>query len=313
MKVFNGIEAYPRDDGPVVATLGNYDGIHLGHRAILDGVRNSARRRGLPSLLITFEPHPLTVVAPDRRPQLLLTRGQKVDAVADAGIDRLLFLAFDEEVARLSGAAFFEEHLSGPIELAGVHVGTNFRFGQRRAGTLETLVDIGRKLGFDVEGIAPVEVDGQVVSSSAIRRLIDEGRVEDAGRLLGRPFALSAVVVRGEGRGRSLDFPTANLDVANECLPRRGVYVTEWVSDAVRRASVTNVGVRPTFDGERLVVETHVLDFDEDVYDRRVELAFLARLRDEHRFDGPAALADQIARDRAAAAAYFENVSLTGR
>jgi riboflavin kinase / FMN adenylyltransferase len=306
MIVWNGMDAYPHDAAPVVATIGNYDGVHLGHRAILESVASAAKLRGRESLLATFDPHPLSVVAPSRRPRLLQTRRQKLDTLAERGIDGVLILKFDTAFAAMTGEEFFRTFLKGRVTPAAIHVGATFRFGHDRAGDVDLLRRIGAEMGFEVVGIPQVEVSGEIVTSSAIRRLVEDGDVERAGRMLGRPFALTGEVVGGDGRGRTLDFPTANLDVENEMLPRRGVYVTEASVLSSRNAAVTNIGVRPTFGGETLLVETHLIDFDEDVLGERMEVRFLARLRDEKRFAGPDDLADQIARDRAAAVAFFQ-------
>jgi riboflavin kinase/FMN adenylyltransferase len=310
VNVWNGIEGYPEDRGAVVATIGNYDGVHRGHRVILDGIVAEARRGGLPSLLITFEPHPLAVVAPERRPALLQTRRQKLDCLEQAGLDDVLILTFDGALAELEGEAFFADLLCAHVELAAVQVGENFRFGHRRAGDLELLREIGSRQGFDVVGVPPVRQGDDTVSSSAIRAAVAAGDVERAARLLGRPFSLTGEVVRGDGRGADLDFPTANLEVENEVLPTGGVYVSETRVLAGRYPSMTNVGVRPTFGGREVRVETHLLDFSDDLYGERLELDLLARIRDEQRFDGPGELADQLARDRAAAEAYFHNLHL---
>jgi len=306
MIVWNGMERYPHDAAPAVATIGNYDGVHVGHRAILRSAVAGAKGRQLQSLLITFDPHPLSVVAPSRRPRLLQTRRQKLDTLAECGIDGVLVVHFDGTLAAMSGDAFFRTFLRSRVTPAAIHVGVNFRFGHDRAGDTDLLCRIGVEMGIDVVGIPQVEVGGETVSSSAIRRAVEDGDVERAARMLGRPFALTGEVVAGNGRGRTLDFPTANLDVENEMIPRRGVYVTETSVLSSRNISVTNVGVRPTFGGETLVVETHLIDFDEDLLGERMDVRFLARIRDERRFSDPGELADQIARDRAAAVAYFQ-------
>ncbi len=305
MKVWNGLDGAPHRAGPAAATIGNYDGVHLGHQAILRSAVEEARTRGLASVVITFEPHPLAVVAPHRKPPLIQTRRQKLDSFERAGMDAVLVLTFDEALASRDGEAFFDQVLGDRLPLASLHVGTNFRFGRDRQGDVELLQRIGQRRGFRVVSVAPVVVDGRTVSSTAIRRAVADGEVDLARRMLGRPFEVSGEVVRGDGRGRLLSFPTANLAVDNELLPRRGVYVTEAVLLARRYPSVTNVGIRPTFGGSDLVVETHILDFDEEIYGEAVALRFLARLRDEKRFSNPSELADQIARDRAAAVAYF--------
>jgi riboflavin kinase/FMN adenylyltransferase len=311
MKIWSGIENYPPGQPAVVASIGNYDGVHRGHRAILDSVVRAAREGGRASLLITFEPHPLGVVNPERRPRLLQTRRQKLDALEGTGLDGVLILDFDGETAALDGESFFTRVLEPSIDFAAIHVGENFRFGNGRTGDLELLKRVGDRSGFEVRGIAPVTIDGQTVSSTAIRRAVEAGRVEDARRVLGRPFAMVGEVVRGEGRGTIMDFPTANLDVGNEIVPSNGVYITEVSVLASRRPAVTNVGVRPTFGGKVVHVETHLLHFDGDLYAETMEVRFLVRLREEMQFPGPIELADQVARDRAAAEAFFQNVPLT--
>jgi riboflavin kinase / FMN adenylyltransferase len=311
VNVWNELDAFPTGREPLVATIGNFDGVHLGHRAILASVTAAAKARSARSLLITFDPHPLAVVAPSRRPRLLQTRRQKLETLEDARIDGVLILPFDRELASLDGESFFGEFLAQRLQFASVHVGRNFRFGRARGGDLRVLEAIGRDRGFSVVGVPPVEIAGETVSSSAIRAAIEEGDVERARAMLGRPFAVTGEVIRGDGRGRTLEFPTANLAVENETIPRRGVYVTETVAFASRFPSVTNVGVRPTFGGTTLSVETHLLDVDEDLYGERLEVRFLARLRDERTFRGAAELADQIARDRAAASSYFTGLTLT--
>ena len=310
MNVWNGIESYPENVGSVVCTIGNYDGVHLGHQSILRDVTNDARARGIRSLLINFQPHPVSVVAPERAPLLLQDRGQKLEHLEQTGLNDLLILTFDAALATLTGDQFFDCMLGDRVPLAAAHVGENFRFGNGRKGNLELLRTIGARRGFKVYGVAPVRIDDQVISSTAIRRALEGGDVALARRMLGRPYAIRGEVVQGEGRGRSLSCATANIDSDNEVLPRSGVYVTETVAMATRFPSVTNVGVRPTFDGDTLTVETHLLGFDEDLYHEKLQVGFLERLRDEMRFDNSEELADQLARDRAAALAFFQNLSL---
>ena len=308
MNVWNALESFPTGREPVVATIGNFDGVHLGHQKIIESVARAAASRSAPSLLITFEPHPLAVVAPTRRPKLLQTRRQKLETLQGTGIDGVLILPFDREMAALDGAEFFDRYLGERLRFASIHVGRNFRFGHARGGDVRLLESVGAAQGFSVVSVPPVEVEGETVSSSAVRTAVEDGDVARAQRFLGRPFAVTGEVVRGAGRGRSLDFPTANVAVENEMIPRRGVYVTETLALAFRYPSVTNVGVRPTFGGTSLIVESHLIDADEDLYGERVEVRFLARLRDEMTFEGPTQLADQIARDRAAATSFFSRV-----
>ena len=307
MIVWHGLERCPPGTQAALA-LGNFDGVHLGHQAVLQQVQASARAGQARAVLVTFEPHPAEVLAPERRPRLLQTRRQKLAALEEAGVDAVLVLPFDLALAALSAEEFMGRLCTALIPRS-IHVGTGFRFGRERQGDVALLRAIGARHGFAVEEVPPLEVDGARVSSSRIREAVLAGRVEVARGLLGRPYALEGRVVRGEGRGAMLAFPTANLAVENELPPLRGVYVTETVALALRWHSVTNVGVRPTFDGSRLTVESHLIDYEGDLYGERVEACFLARLRDERRFPDPTALADQIARDRAAAVAWFQSLA----
>jgi len=310
MNIWNGMESLPDDMPPVVASIGKCDGVHLGHQEIMRRVAAEAQHRAVPALLISFDPHPTAVVAPDRLPRLIQTRRQKLDCLEQTGLTDFLILEFDQALASLSGERFFVDVLLPRLRFSALFVGENFRFGRDRGGDLSSLQEIGEREGFEVHGVEPVVLDGEIVSSSAIRGAVESGNLDSATRMLGRPFALSGEVVEGTGRGRELQFPTANLLVETELLPRSGVYVTETVALASRHPSVTNVGVRPTFSGRELTVESHLLDFDDDLYTERVEVRFLARVRDEMRFESPMELADQIARDRAAAMSYFQNVRI---
>jgi len=310
MNIWNGLDALPDDLGPVVASIGKCDGVHLGHQEILRRVVAEAKRDGLAALLISFDPHPTAVLAPDRMPRLLQTRRQKMASLDQTGITDFLILDFDERLSALSGEEFFSDLLLPRLQLTSVFVGENFRFGHERAGDVKLLSEIGEREGFAVHGVPPVVLDGEMISSSVIRTAIEQGDPELAQRMLGRPYEVTGEVVEGSGRGRGLQFPTANLLVENELLPRAGVYVTETVALASRHPSVTNVGVRPTFGGRVLTVETHLLEFDDDLYTERVEVRFLARVRDEMRFDSAMELADQIARDRAAALSYFQHARI---
>jgi riboflavin kinase / FMN adenylyltransferase len=313
MNVWNGIELIPADFPPVVASIGKCDGVHRGHQEILRRTVAEARSQRVSSLLISFDPHPTAILAPERMPRLLQTKRQKLDALADTGLSDLLFLAFTPELAALDGQAFFSEVLLRRLRLMSVYVGEGFRFGRDRSGDAALLERIGARAGFGVHHVPPVLVDGVPISSSAIRTAIVQGDVELADRMLGRPYAIRGEIVRGASRGRRIGFPTANLAVENEIVPRPGVYVTEAIVLAARHPSVTNVGVRPTFGSDGLAVESHLIGFDAEVYGEHAELRFLARLRDELRFASVAELQDQIGRDLAAATAYFDNRPLVRR
>ena len=285
------------DGRPVVATLGNFDGLHRGHREIMRRITARAGETGGLATVITFHPHPLRVIAPDRAPRLLLTRDQKLALLEEMGIDAVLVIPFDLEFAAMPAEAFAREILVDRVGVAEVHVGADFRFGRNRAGDVELLRRLGREHGFVAESVPPVMDGGERISASRIRRELSLGNVEEARRLLGRPFQLVGTIVHGEGRGRTVLVPTANLSPENEFLPARGVYFTRlrWRGGDV--LGLTNLGMRPTFGGRRITVETFLPGFAGDLYGERARLDFLARHREERRFASARELMDQIFRD----------------
>lgn len=289
-----------------VVTIGNFDGLHRGQRAIVDRVTRRAAERGLTSTMVTFDPHPLAVVRPEAAPQRLTTERQKRRLLEEAGIEVSLVVRFSEEIAAMSARRFVRELLVEQLAVAEVHVGSRFTFGRDREGDLELLRQEGARAGFRAEGVPEVLHGDEPISSTRIRRALRAGEVEEARRMLGRPWALAGTVGHGAGRGRSLGWPTINVRPEHELLPARGVYTTRVrFGEEGWRESVTNVGTRPTFDGGAVVVEAHVFDFDEETYGREVEVELHARLRGERRFPGAEELERQIARDVEAAREYF--------
>jgi riboflavin kinase/FMN adenylyltransferase len=298
----------PIDTPGSVVTPGNHDGVHLGHRALLAAARAMADREGLEVVAMTFDPHPATVLAPERAPALLTTIERRRELLAGAGADRVDVVRFDRTFASLSAEEFVEARLAGALRARGVVVGPDFRFGRGRAGDTETLRVLGRAHGFEVITVEPVLLDGEVVSSTRVRAMLAEGDVRAAARLLGRMHDVDGLVVRGDGRGRSIGVPTANLDCDPVLLPKDGVYAVVVKVGSDLLPGVANLGVRPTFAAGRSV-EVHLLDVDRDLYDARVRVAFAERLRGEQRFDGVEALKAQIARDVSAARAIFAQES----
>ena len=294
---------------PVLA-LGNFDGVHRGHAKIIDLVRRRADERGATAVALTFDPHPSRVVRPDKAPPLLMTGAQKLAALADAGMAGIAVVRFTEALSRWEPEAFVRTVLVEWLRVAEVWVGANFLFGHDRAGNFSVLRSLGARYGFRAEKIDPVRYREFVVSSTRVRRLIAEGRVDEAGALLGHHYMLEGTVTRGEGRGRQLGFPTANLSTDNELFPPNGVYATAVLMDGEIHASVTNVGVRPTFGASGPVVESHIFDIDRDLYGCRIRVAFVQRLRDELAFSDGDALRVQIARDCDEARALFRQISL---
>jgi len=292
-----------------VLTVGNFDGLHVGHQRIMATVTSRARALGGEAAVYTFEPHPRKVLQPERAPRLLTTLEQKLELFAAAGVDVAIIEPFDREFAQLPAERFVREVLFeriGPLE---VYVGYDFRYGRDREGSMRTLTELGPHLGFSVTIVPEVKLGSRDVNSTRIRELLELGGVEDAALLLGRAYTIRGRVVSGERRGRTLGFPTLNLLADNEVLPLAGVYAGSvcFLDEGQPRAgsvhrAVTNVGRRPTFgDVDRPLTEAHLLDFSADVYGRRVEISFEGRLRDEQRFESVDALRAQIARDAEAA------------
>ncbi len=286
-------------------TVGNFDGIHLGHQKILRGVVERARATGALAAAVTFDPHPLKLLRPAEAPPLIATLAQRLAGLEQLGIDAALVLRFDRELSQLSPEEFFRGILLEQLGLRAILVGESFRFGHQQAGDVRLLGEFGRRFGFDVEIAPPVVVRGEVVSSTAIRRAVQEGRVERAARLLGKPFLLSGEIRPGTGRGSQAVVPTLNVAPEQELRPAMGVYATETRVAGRLYRSATNVGVRPTFDGHGLTVESHLFDFSEKMTARPMEVHFWKRLREERKFSGPKALRAQIAKDLARARHFF--------
>jgi len=289
-----------------VVTIGNFDGVHRGHQALVAATVARAREAGGTAVVLTFEPHPAAVLTPDRSPAALNTLDQKEELLALLGVDRLALLAFDVEVAELSPELFAREVLQGALDARHVVVGESFRFGHRRQGDAGRLVALGKELGFSVQALPPVLEQGHPVSSSRVRDALVRGEVRAARALLGRPYFVDALVVRGDGRGRTIGVPTANLAPENEVLPAPGVYAGRCrLPGGEVRGAVINLGHRPTFGGGRLALEAHLIGFAGDVYGDLVRLSFHERLRDERRFPGKEALVAQVDEDVARARALL--------
>jgi riboflavin kinase / FMN adenylyltransferase len=292
----------------VVATVGNFDGIHRGQRAILERVVARGRELGLPSALVTFEPHPLKVLRPREAPALLTTPAQKERLCERIGLELLVLVRFDGELAARSADEFVRRFLAHKLGVREVMVGEGFRFGRGREGDVGLLQRLGAELGFRAEGLAEVEWEGERVSSSRIRQALLDGRIEDAVAMLGRPYELTGTVLRGDRMGQKLGWPTINLRTENELIPRDGVYACRVELQGFPGCfdAATNVGTRPTvYENFHRVVESHVLDFRSDVYGRRVALRFYRRLRDERIFPSIMDLSAQIGRDVEATREYF--------
>ena len=291
--------------------LGNFDGLHRGHTKIIERIRRGAADRGGTTLVLTFDPHPPRIVRPDKAPLLLMTLEQKIEGLAKAGVQGVAVVRFTHDLSRWDPETFVRTVLVDWLQVAEVWVGADFLFGRDRTGNFSLLRALGAQYGFRVEKIDSVRYKDFVVSSTRIRRLVAEGRVDEAGALLGHHFFIDGQVVRGAGRGREIGVPTANLSTTNELVPPHGVYATTLTVDGVVHSSVTNIGTRPTFgDVKAPVIETHALDFNRDLYERVVRLGFVQRLRDERRFPDVDALKAQIDADVRRARRLFDRLSV---
>jgi riboflavin kinase / FMN adenylyltransferase len=295
---------------PVLA-LGNFDGLHRGHLKIIERVKRGAVEHGGTPMAMTFDPHPPRVVRPDKAPPLLMTLPQRLEALDRAGIHAVAVVRFTRELSQWEPEMFVRTVLVDWLRVSEVWVGANFLFGRDRSGNFSLLRTLGQRYGFRAEKIDPVRYKEFVVSSTRIRRLVAEARVDEAGALLGHPYALAGTIVEGKRRGRELGFPTANLQTDNELIPPHGVYATTLTIEGIVHAAVTNIGVNPTFgDASATSIETHMLKYEGQLYGQHVQLGFVQRLRDERRFDDVDALRAQIEADCRRAERLFTRLSV---
>jgi len=307
MRIYTSVESIaPPLDRPVL-TLGNFDGVHRGHQAIISRTLEFAEKSGRDALLTTFRPHPLKVIRPESAPPLLMDHEEKMHRIEELGVGHSLVIPFTPSFAQVSAEDFVRRILHDALKASAVFVGNNFNFGRGREGNLDLLRRLGETLGIQVPEMKDFLVLGSPVSSSRIRRAIQSGEVELARELLGRPFTLTGTVIRGDSRGAKLGFPTANLRTASEILPGDGVYVTVATTSARKYPAVTNIGNRPTFEQASHAVETHFLEPPGDLYDQGLSVAFLSRLRPEVRFASQEQLVRQIAADVERARKFFQS------
>ena len=307
---------YPDDPRPAdwrtpVLALGNFDGLHRGHMKIIERVHRTAVERGATPVVLTFDPHPTRVVRPEKAPRVLMNEAQKIEVLEAAGMRGVAIVRFTAELSRWDPETFVRIVLVEWLGVAEVWVGGNFLFGRDRSGTFAVLRSLGEQYGFRADKIDPVCVRGAVVSSTRVRRLLSEGRVDEAGVLLGRHFFMDGQVVGGDERGRELGFPTANLETASEMVPPAGVYATIARTPDGFQPAVTNIGVRPTFGGGGApTIETHLLRGGRDLYGADLRLYFVQRLRDEQAFASADALRARIEQDCREARALFGQISV---
>jgi riboflavin kinase/FMN adenylyltransferase len=294
---------------PVLA-LGNFDGLHRGHLKIIERVRRGAAEHGGTPMAMTFDPHPPRVVRPDKAPHLLMTKAQRLEALHRVGIACVAVVRFTPELSAWEPETFVRTVLAEWLRVSEVWVGANFLFGHGRSGNFSVLRTLGQRYGFRADKIDPVRYKDFVVSSTRIRRLVTEARMDEAGALLGHPYYLDGTIVEGQKRGQAIGFPTANMVTDNELIPPHGVYATTMTIDGVVHAGLTNIGVRPTFNETDTTIETHLLRYSGDLYGRGVRLSFVQRLRDERRFDSVDALRAQIEADERRAIHLFNRITV---
>jgi riboflavin kinase/FMN adenylyltransferase len=289
-----------------VLTIGNFDGIHLGHQSLFRKVRERAQAIRGTSLVVTFHPHPARILRSGRAPRQIVSDDNKINLIFEYGIEVVLSIPFNREFSQTSARSFVADLLVAKIGMKEIVVGYDYTFGRKREGNIHLLQELGEKLGFTVHIHPPVTVGTHVVSSTRIRELINSGAMEEAAQLLGRPFCLTGRIIPGKGIGRSLlGYPTANLDPKESLLPQRGVYLVRLEHAGGTHFGVTNVGFNPTFAGKHISVETFLLDFDGDLYGQELTVYFLKRLRGERTFPGPEALKIQIHKDVALARTWL--------
>jgi riboflavin kinase / FMN adenylyltransferase len=306
MKIFHGTDNAGILRGTVL-TLGVFDGLHLGHQKIMEKVVERAQSIGAVPTAITFDPHPRAVLHPENAPPLLQTLDQRLANFEFLGIQQAIVINFDQKFAAQDAETFLRDIIFERFQAREVYLGKGFAFGKNRAGNIELLRKISHELGFVADEVAEVQLRGIRISSSKIRHLLHEGKINLTRRMLGRPYGIEGQIVHGAERGRTIGFPTANLKPVNRVIPRYGVYATATLIDGVWRRGITNVGVRPTFEDEAAPsIETYIFDFDGDLYGDVLRVRFLYRIRDERKFSGIDELRAQIEKDTKCALRYFK-------
>ncbi len=294
------------NERPTILTIGVFDGIHLGHQHLIASAVRRAQAIGAQSAVLTFDPHPDAVLHPERPRLALASVAERIERIEGLGVDLLIVMPFDEQVRGLSAHEYMRR-ICEAVALRELHIGWDFALGRKREGDLARLRELGQSFGYTVHPVDPLLVAGTPVSSSRVRQALEAGEVAEAARLLGRPFSIRGAVVQGDQRGRTIGFPTANIaHEEHHALPANGVYVCSTHVRGEQYGAVTNIGVRPTFNGIRRTVEAYLLDFTGDLYGETLELAFHERLRSEQKFNGIQELIAQIGRDTASARAWLQ-------
>ena len=288
-----------------IITLGNFDGLHLGHQELIRKIILRARETGGLSMVVTFRPHPLKILAPEKCPPLISIYEEKIQLFEKLGIDVLVKIPFTLDFSAMEPRDFVHDILVDLLGAKEIFVGYNYRFGKGRKGNTQMLRDLGIELGFIVREVEQVSLNGEVISSTRIRQLLINGEVEHAAKLLGRSYALCGIVVKGDGRGRGLGFPTANIASRHSIIPSNGVYAVRLLVRDKYYDGIVNIGMRPTFDSKSMAIEVHIFDFDEDIYGEETTIYFAGKIREERKFDSAEALIGQITKDITAAKAIL--------
>lgn len=305
MQVFESLEIAVKFANPIL-TIGNYDGLHLGHRRIIERIKLKAREQKGTSMLMTFHPHPLTILKPEKFVGLITPFHVKRRLIEEAGVDVLFIVPFTDEFHLINPELFVDSLLMEKLGIKGLIVGYDFKFGKGGKGNVEYLTSKSTEYGFFFEIQAAITLDGEKVGSNRIRKMIQDGDVRKAAAHLGRPYMIEGTVIKGDGRGRTIGFPTINLKSDFPLIPKRGVYISMVEIDGKKFSAVTNVGYNPTFDGQGLTIETYILDFSQDLYGREIALYFLNRIRDEVKFSSVDELKGRIWKDVETAREYFK-------
>lgn len=298
MKVIRSLEQIPAEFRDAFVTIGNFDGVHLGHVPILRKLIDEAHRENRKAMVITFDPHPKKVLHPDIRPFYLLTPvEEKIKLIEDVGIDGLMLIPFDLDFSKMTAESFVCDILWDKLHIRKIFVGHDYSFGKSKTGNKTFLAELGKKLGFEVDIINAIKLDDETISSTRLRHLILAGDVKEAARLLGRPYNVSGVVIPGKRRGSILGIPTANIKPDKELIPADGVYAVIVSVEKGRHQGVLNIGFNPTFSDTELSVEVYLLDFSGDIYGKKVDVLFIERIREEIKFESPELLVKQIRKD----------------
>lgn len=309
MVVVNGYKNFKPIKGPILITIGNFDGLHIGHSAILSRLKKRADEINGKAVLLTFDPHPIKVLFPNKPIELLTTKELKLKNLELAGVDVTIIEQFTKELSEEGAREFFIDILINGLKVKEIFIGYDFSFGKNREGTPELMKELGREFNIPVTVIPPVKVDNEIISSTFIRKILMEGNIDKSNSLLGRPYEISGEVVKGAGRGKELGYPTANIKSSGQVIPQNGIYITDFILDGSVHPSVTSIGIRPTFKESHpaTVIETCVLDFNKKIYGKVVNLRFLKRIRDEEKFSTIDELKRAIAKDVEISVKFFKD------